>query len=389
MTESAAVTALRESAPVTRLTLPSELLPSDGRFGCGPAKVRPASITALADVGTRLMGTSHRQDPVKNLVASVREGLAALFTVPDGYEVVLGNGGSTLFWDVAVFSLIETRSAHGSFGEFSAKFAAEAKAAPYLGDPAIVTAPAGSVAVPNAVPGVDLYAWAHNETSTGALAPIERVADADPGALVAIDATSAAGGVSVDIGQTDVYYFAPQKSLGSDGGLWLALLSPAALERAAKIAESDRWIPEILSLTTAIDNSRKNQTLNTPAIATLFLLDEQLQWLNDQGGLAFAASRTADSASRIYPWAEQSPYATPFVSEPVFRSPVVATIDFDGVDAAAIARTLRANGIVDTEPYRKLGRNQLRIGMFPSVEPDDVSQLCRCIDWVIEQLAAG
>ena len=389
MTESAAVTALRESAPVTRLTLPSELLPSDGRFGCGPAKVRPASITALADVGTRLMGTSHRQDPVKNLVGSVREGLAALFTLPDGYEVVLGNGGSTLFWDVAVFSLIETRSAHGSFGEFSAKFAAEAKAAPYLGDPAIVTAPAGSVAVPNAVPGVDLYAWAHNETSTGALAPIERVADADPGALVAIDATSAAGGVSVDIGRTDVYYFAPQKSLGSDGGLWLALLSPAALERAAKIAESDRWIPEILSLTTAIDNSRKNQTLNTPAIATLFLLDEQLQWLNDQGGLAFAASRAADSASRIYPWAEQSPYATPFVSEPVFRSPVVATIDFDGVDAAAIARTLRANGIVDTEPYRKLGRNQLRIGMFPSVEPDDVSQLCRCIDWVIEQLAAG
>jgi phosphoserine aminotransferase len=332
------------------------------------------------------MGTSHRQDPIKNLVGSVREGLAALFNLPDGYEVVLGNGGSTLFWDVAVFSLIERRSAHGSYGEFSSKFAAEATAAPHLADPSIVKAPAGSVAVPAAVEGVDLYAWAHNETSTGALAPIQRVTGADPDALIAIDATSAAGGVAVDIAETDVYYFAPQKSLGSDGGLWLALVSPAALERAAKIASSGRWIPEILSLTTAIDNSRKNQTLNTPAVATLFLLDDQLRWLNGQGGLAFAASRTADSASRIYPWAEDRAYATPFVSDPAFRSPVVATIDFDSVDAAAIARILRANGIVDTEPYRKLGRNQLRVGMFPSVEPDDISQLCRCIDWVIEHL---
>jgi len=386
VTESAPVTALTEPAPVTGLTIPAELLPSDGRFGCGPAKVRPASIAALADAGARLMGTSHRQNPIKDLVGSVREGLAELFQAPDGYEVVLGNGGSTLFWDVAVFSLIDKRSAHGSYGEFSAKFAAEAKAAPHLDEPAIVQAPPGSVAVPNAVDGADLYAWAHNETSTGALAPINRVAGADPDALIAIDATSAAGGAAVDISQTDVYYFAPQKSLGSDGGLWLALLSPAALERAAKIAASGRWIPEILSLTTAIDNSRKNQTLNTPAIATLVLLDDQLHWLNSQGGLSFAAARTADSASRIYPWADASPHATPFVSDPAFRSPVVATIDFEGVDAAAIARTLRANGIVDTEPYRKLGRNQLRIGMFPSIEPDDISQLCRCVDWVIQHV---
>ncbi len=379
---------MTESAVVTALTIPKELLPSDGRFGCGPAKVRPASVAALADEGARILGTSHRQSPVKNLVNSVREGLAELFTLPDGYEVILGNGGSTLFWDLAVFSLIEQRSAHASFGEFSAKFAAAATAAPHLKDPEVVTAPVGSVAVPSVVDDADVYAWAHNETSTGALAPVERVAGADPDALVLIDGTSAAGGVAVDVTQTDAYYFAPQKSLGSDGGLWLAILSAAALERADKIA-AGRWIPEILSLTTAIDNSRKNQTLNTPAIATLFMLDNQLQWLNEQGGLKFAVSRTADSASRIYPWAEASAYATPFVADPQFRSPVVATIDFEGVDAPAIAKILRANRIVDTEPYRKLGRNQLRIGMFPNVEPDDISQLCRCIDWVIEHLDAG
>jgi phosphoserine aminotransferase len=374
---------VRESALVTALTIPKELLPSDGRFGCGPAKVRPASVAALADEGARVLGTSHRQSAVKNLVGSVREGLAELFTLPDGYEVILGNGGSTLFWDMAVFSLIEHRSAHASFGEFSAKFAAAATAAPHLKDPDVVTAPVGSVAVPSAVDDADAYAWAHNETSTGALAPVERVAGADPDALVLIDGTSAAGGVAVDIVQTDAYYFAPQKSLGSDGGLWLALLSPTALERADKIAASGRWIPEILSLTTAIDNSRKNQTLNTPAIATLFMLDNQLQWLNEQGGLKFAVSRTDDSASRIYPWADASPYATPFVSDPQFRSPVVATIDFEGVDAAAIARILRANGIVDTEPYRKLGRNQLRIGMFPAVDPADLETLTRAIDWLV------
>ena len=370
---------------MTELRIPVDLLPGDGRFGCGPAKIRPAAVRALATEGALLLGTSHRQDPVRNLVGEVRAGLAALFCLPDGYEVVLGNGGSTTFWDVAVSSLITTKSAHASFGEFSAKFAAAAAAAPHLEPPSVLTAPVGSAAVPTAIAGADVYAWAHNETSTGALAPVQRVAEVDPGALVVIDGTSAAGGVAVDIAQTDVYYFAPQKSLGSEGGLWFAFLSPLAVERVRAIDASDRWVPESLSLARALDNSRLNQTLNTPAIATLFLLADQLRWLLGQGGLAFAAARTADSAGRIYGWAERSAYATPFVAKPC-RSPVVATIDFTGVDAAQVARVLRANGVVDTEPYRKLGRNQLRVGMFPNVEPDDVSQLCRCIDHVAERL---
>jgi phosphoserine aminotransferase len=375
-----------QSALVTTLTIPRELLPGDGRFGCGPAKVRPDAVSALAGTGTSLLGTSHRQAPVKNLVGAVREGLAELFGLPDGYEVALGNGGSTLFWDLAVFSLIERRSAHAAFGEFSAKFAAAA-AAPHLEAPSVVQADPGSVVLPEAVPGADAYAWAHNETSTGALAPVTRIDGADEDALVLIDGTSAAGGTDVDVAATDAYYFAPQKSFGSDGGLWLALLSPAAVERAERVAASGRWIPESLSLTTAITNSRQNQTLNTPAIGTLFLLNDQLTWLNEQGGLTFAAARTADSAKRIYAWAEESAYAVPFVA-PEFRSPVVATIDFTGVDAKALAATLRANGVVDTEPYRKLGRNQLRIGMFPNVEPEDISQLTRCIDWVVERLSS-
>ncbi|HEY0238944.1 MAG TPA: phosphoserine transaminase, partial [Friedmanniella sp.] len=309
-----------------------------------------------------------------------------LFAVPDGYEVVLGNGGSTTFWDVAVSSLIEQRSAHASFGEFSAKFAAAAAAAPHLDEPSVVTAPVGSVAVPLAVPGADVYAWAHNETSTGAIAPVQRVEGVDDGALVVVDGTSAAGGVELDVSQTDVYYFAPQKSFGSEGGLWFALLSPAAVDRVGRIAASGRWIPESLSLATALANSRLDQTLNTPAIATLFLMRDQLRWLSARGGLAGAAARTADSASRIYAWAERSAYATPFVDAD-HRSPVVATIDFDGVDAGLLAATLRANGVVDTEPYRKLGRNQLRVGMFPNVEPDDVSRLCACIDWLVPRLA--
>ncbi len=372
---------------MTALEIPAELLPSDGRFGCGPAKIRDTAVTALATRGAALLGTSHRQPPVKRLVGSVRSRLAELFGLPEGYEVVLGNGGSTTFWDVAVCSLIERRSAHASFGEFSAKFAAAAAAAPHLSDPHVVTAPVGSVAVPTAVPGADVYAWAHNETSTGALAPVRRVAGADEGALVVVDGTSAAGGVEVDVSETDVYYFAPQKSLGSEGGLWIALLSPAAVERTARVASTDRWIPESLSLATALSNSRQDQTLNTPAIATLFLLDEQLGWLLDQGGLAFAADRSRDSAHRLYGWADVSPYATPFVAEPAHRSPVVATVDFEGVDAKVLAATLRANGVLDTEPYRKLGRNQLRVGMFPNVEPDDITRLTRCVDWVVEQLA--
>jgi phosphoserine aminotransferase len=376
---------LEESSPVSELQIPARLLPGDGRFGCGPAKIRPEAVSALASDGARLLGTSHRQAPVRDLVAAVRESLAALFAAPDGYEVALGNGGSSLFWDLAVFSLIERRSAHASFGEFSAKFAAAAAAAQHLEEPTVVTAPAGSVALPVATPGADVYAWAHNETSTGALAPVSRIADAEPSALMVVDGTSAAGGVPVDVSQTDAYYFAPQKSLGSEGGLWLALLSPAAVERAERLA-ADRWIPTSLDLATAVANSRQHQTLNTPAIATLFLLREQLEWLHGLGGLAGAAARSVESARRIYTWAEASEVAVPFVSEPAQRSPVVATIDFVGVDAAKLARTLRANGIVDTEPYRKLGRNQLRIGMFPTIEPDDISALCACIDWVVERL---
>jgi phosphoserine aminotransferase len=377
---------MEESATVTRLEIPADLLPGDGRFGCGPAKVRAETVSALATDGARLLGTSHRQAPVKNLVGEVRTGLAELFELPEGYEVILGNGGSTTFWDVAVASLIRRRSGHGSFGEFSAKFAAAAAAASYLDPPDVVTAAVGSVALPTATDGVDVYAWAHNETSTGALAPVRRIDGADPAALVVIDGTSAAGGVKLDMSATDVYYFAPQKSFGSDGGLWFALLSPAALARTAEIAATDRWIPESLSLAAAVDNSRKNQTLNTPAIATLFMLANQLQWLIGNGGLDFAASRTQTYAAHMYGWAQASPVAMPFVADPAYRSPVVATVDFNGVDAAAIAATLRSNGIVDTEPYRKLGRNQLRVGMFPNVEPTDIVQLCRCIDWVVDRL---
>ena len=372
---------------MTALQIPPALLPHDGRFGCGPAKIRPEAVAALAARGAVLLGTSHRQAPVKNLVGDVREGLRALFALPDGYEVVLGNGGSTTFWDVAVCSLIERRSAHASFGEFSAKFAAAVAAAPHLEPPDVVNVPAGTVAVPSAVDGADVYAWAHNETSTGALAPVVRVPDVATDALMVVDGTSAAGGVALDVTQTDVYYFAPQKSLGSEGGLWLALLSPAAVERVERIAASGRWIPESLSLAAALTNSRLNQTLNTPAIATLFLLREQLQWLRERGGLAGAAARTAESADRIYPWAERSSWAIPFVADPAHRSPVMATVDFVGVDAATIAAALRANGVLDTEPYRKLGRNQLRIGMFPNVDPDDVGRLCSCVDWLVERLS--
>ncbi len=345
---------------------------------------RPYGLWPIPVLGCWARHTARHRS--RTLVAEVRAGLDRLFTLPDGYEVVLGNGGSTLFWDVAVCSLIEHRSAHASFGEFSAKFAAAAAAAPHLDAPAVFTAPAGSVTLPEPVEGADVYAWAHNETSTGALAPVRRVEGSDPDALTVVDATSAAGGVAVDLAHADAYYFAPQKSLGSDGGLWIALLSPAAIERTERIAASARWIPESLSLLTALQNSRLDQTLNTPAVATLFLLREQLDWLNERGGLAFAARRTADSASRIYRWADSSAYAQPFVSEPAHRSPVVATIDFTGVDAKALAAALRANGVVDTEPYRKLGRNQLRIGLFPNVEPDDVSRLTRCIDWLVDAL---
>ncbi|WP_342022792.1 phosphoserine transaminase [Arthrobacter citreus] len=367
------------------LKIPAELLPLDGRFGAGPSKVRPEQMEALALAGTNLLGTSHRQAPVRNLVGSIREGLSDLFNAPDGYEVVLGVGGSTAFWDVASFGLVENKAQHLSFGEFGSKFAAATNKAPFLAASSIIKAEPGTRPEPVAEAGVDVYAWPQNETSTGVAAPVRRVAGADDGALVLIDATSAAGGLQVDLAESDVYYFAPQKNFASDGGLWLGMFSPAALERAARINSSDRWIPDFLNLQTAIDNSKLNQTYNTPSLSTLVTLNAQVQWLNASGGLKFAAERTADSAGRVYSWAEASPVAAPFVSRPQDRSNVITTIDFDdSIDAAAVAKTLRANGVVDVEPYRKLGRNQLRIATFVAIEPDDVSALLRCIDFVIE-----
>ncbi|MCI9872237.1 phosphoserine transaminase [Arthrobacter humicola] len=371
----------------TSITIPANLLPKDGRFGAGPSKVRPEQMDALAAASSKLLGTSHRQAPVKNLVGSVRSGLSEFFRAPEGYEVVLGVGGSTAFWDIASFGLVENKAQHLSFGEFGSKFASATNKAPFLAESSIIKAEPGTRPTARAEAGVDVYAWPQNETSTGVAAPVQRVAGADEGSLVLVDATSAAGGLDVDVAESDVYYFAPQKNFASDGGLWLGLFSPAALERAARIKAGNRWIPDFLDLQTAIDNSRLNQTYNTPALATLVTLDAQVQWLNANGGLDFAAGRTADSAGRIYGWAEASEYATPFVAKAEDRSNVIATIDFDdSIDAAAIAKVLRANGVVDTEPYRKLGRNQLRIATFVAIEPDDVSALLECIDFVVAEL---
>ena len=375
---------MTESAP---LTLPVDLLPKDGRFGSGPSKVRPEQVDYLASIGTTVLGTSHRQAPVKNLVGAVREGISELFSLPDGYEVVLGNGGSTAFWDIAAFGLVRERAQHLAFGEFSSKFASVTNNAPFLGASTIIKADPGSLAEPQAEAGVDVYAWPHNETSTGVMAPVRRVQGADEGALVLIDATSGAGGLPVDVAESDVYYFGPQKCFAADGGLWLAAFSPAALARVDEIAATERWVPDFFSLPTAIDNSRKHQTYNTPAVGTLALLKAQLEWLNDQGGLEWAVKRTADSSGRLYDWAERTAYTTPYVANPAHRSQVVATIDFaDDVDAAAIAKVLRANGVVDVEPYRKLGRNQLRVATFPAVEPDDVSALIACVEHIVGQL---
>ncbi len=369
------------------ITIPTELLPADGRFGAGPSKIPAGALDALAATGTSLMGTSHRQAPVKNTVGRVREGLRELFSLPEGYEVVLGNGGATAFWDIATFGLIRKRSQHLSFGEFSSKFAKAAQQAPFLADPSVIASDPGSRPVAVAEAGIDAYAWAHNETSTAVMAPVERVAGADDGALVLIDATSGAGGLPVDIAQADVYYFAPQKCFASDGGLWIALMSPAALERAAEIGASDRWIPAFFDLPTAIDNSAKNQTYNTPSVATLFLMAEQLDWMNGQGGLEAMVKRTTASSDALYGWAERTSFTTPYVADPVHRSLVIGTVDFEeSIDAAEIARVLRANGIVDTEPYRKLGRNQLRIAMYPAIDPADIEALTACIDFVVEKL---
>ena len=369
------------------LSIPAELLPQDGRFGCGPSKVRPAQVDYLASIGRTVLGTSHRQAPVRNLVAQVREGLSELFSLPEGYEIILGNGGSTAFWDIAAFGLVRQRAQHLAFGEFSAKFGSVTQKAPFLGESTIVKGEPGTLPTPRAEAGIDVYAWAQNETSTGVMAPVHRVDGADQDALVLIDATSGAGGLPVDVAASDVYYFGPQKCFAADGGLWLAAFSPAALARVDEIAASGRWVPDFFSLPTAISNSRLSQTYNTPAVSTLALLASQVGWINDQGGLDWAVKRTTDSSSRLYEWAEATSYTSPFVADPSARSLVVGTIDFaDEVDAAVVAKTLRANGVVDVEPYRKLGRNQLRVGMFPAVDPEDISQLISSIDYVVGQI---
>jgi len=369
------------------MSIPTELLPKDGRFGCGPSKVRPDQVDYLASVGRTVLGTSHRQAPVRNLVGQVRDGLADLFSLPAGYEIILGNGGSTAFWDIAAFGLVRQRAQHLAFGEFSAKFGSVTQKAPFLDDSTIIKSDPGTLPTPSAEAGIDVYAWAHNETSTGVMAPVNRVEGADQGALVLIDATSGAGGLPVDVAESDVYYFGPQKCFAADGGLWLAAFSPAALARVDEIATSGRWVPDFFSLPTAISNSRLNQTYNTPAVSTLALLSNQIDWINEQGGLDWAVKRTTDSSNRLYAWAEATAYTSPFVADPSARSLVVGTIDFtDEVDAAAVAKVLRANGVVDVEPYRKLGRNQLRVGMFPAVDPDDISKLISSIEYVVSQL---
>jgi phosphoserine aminotransferase len=367
------------------IEIPANLKPVDGRFGSGPSKIPAAAVHALGETGATLLGTSHRQAPVKALVARIRAGLRELFALPEDWAVVLGNGGATAFWDIAAFGLVRNRAQHLVCGEFSAKFAAVTAGAPFLGEPTVLRSDYGGAPLAQAEPGVDVYAWPHNETSTGVALPVRRVDGADD-ALMLVDATSAAGGLAVDVTQSDVYYFAPQKAFAAEAGIWLALMSPAALRRAAEI-RTGRWAPPSLDLTLAVENSAKDQTYNTPAIATLWLLAHQTDWLLEQGGLDWAAARTAESSGRLYAWAEKSEYATPFVSDPALRSPVVGTIDLDeSVDAKAVSATLRANGIVDTEPYRALGRNQLRIGMYPAVDPDDVTALTECVDHVVARL---
>jgi phosphoserine aminotransferase len=373
------------------IQIPTELKPADGRFGSGPSRIRPEQLEHLAGAGASVLGTSHRQKPVKSMVASIRSGLRELFSLPEGYQVALGNGGTTAFWDAATCGLVHRQALHLVYGEFTSKFAACTRGAPFLAEPVVIEAPPGSAPDPAAAAGSDVICWAHNETSTGVMAPVTRPAGSE-GALVLIDATSGAGGLPVEVGQSDAYYFAPQKGFASDGGLWLAILSPAAMERIEQIAAErptvgpERWIPSFLSLKVALENSVQDQTYNTPALATVLLLADQLDWMLERGGLEGMVSRTRASSSHLYAWAEDHELATPFVADPAKRSLVVGTIDFaDEVDAAALAATLRANGIVDVEPYRKLGRNQLRIAMFPATDPDDVRALTACIDWVLER----
>lgn len=382
---STAAIVARVSAPTEAITIPDDLLPADGRFGSGPSKVRPEALAALADTGRSFLGTSHRQATVRFVVAALRNGIAELLSLPDGYEVALGNGGTTAFWDAASFGLIDRRSQHLVFGEFSSKFATCATAAPHLDGPDVIESPPGTIPEAKATPDVDAYCLTHNETSTGVAASPQRPEGAE--GLVLVDATSAAGGLRVDATQVDAYYFAPQKALASDGGLWIAALSPAAVERIERIAASDRWCPAFLDLGIALDNSRKDQTYNTPALATIYLAVQQVEWILHNGGLPFAAGRCDRSAEILYGWAQASDYATPFVSDPAIRSHVVATIDLDdSVDAKTVSKVLRDNFVVDTESYRKLGRNQLRIALFPAIDPDDVEALTHCIDYVVDRL---
>ena len=372
---------------MSEIQIPANLKPRDGRFGCGPSKIPNEAVQALIASNDLLLGTSHRQAPVKSLVKEVRVGLTKLFSLPEGYEVILGNGGSTAFWDIATFNLIEKKSQHLVFGEFSSKFAAAAKEAPFLDEPTVIKSEPGTHPIAQAESGVDVYALTHNETSTGVAAPVVRPDGIDEGALVLVDATSAAGGLNVDLKECDVYYFAPQKSFASDGGLWIAIMSPAAIARVEKIKAAGRWIPAFFDLTIAIENSRLEQTYNTPALSTLILLNEQIKWMNAGGGLTFAAGRSDASSAHLYSWAEKTSFTTPFVTDPAARSKVVGTINFDdSIDAMAVAKALRANGIVDTEPYRKLGKNQLRIAMFPAVDPGDVRALTACIEYVVAEL---
>jgi len=371
---------------MTEIRIPEALKPADGRFGSGPSKVRAEAVRALAERAVDLLGTSHRQKTVKDEVSRLRRGIAELYAPPEGYEVILSNGGSTAFWDAATFGLVRDRAQLASFGEFGAKLATAVQQAPFLGEPTIRTAEPGTASFLEAQAGIDVYASPQNETSTGVMVPVRRVPGADTGALLLTDATSAAGATEVDLAQTDVYYFAPQKAFGSDGGLWLALVSPAALARIEEIKASGRFIPAFLDLATAVEQSRLEQTYNTPALATIFLAAEQVDWMLSNGGLPWAAKRSAESAAMLYGWAERSPLATPFVADPSLRSTTVATIDFDAsVDASELAKTLRANGIVDTDPYRKLGRNQLRVALFPTIDPSDVEALTACVDYVLEQ----
>lgn len=371
----------------TAIEIPADLLPRDGRFGSGPSKIRPEQVEALAAVGRTLLGTSHRQAPVRAVVRHLREGLTELFRLPDGYEVALGNGGSTAFWDLATFSLVRERAQLCTFGEFGTSLANAVRKAPFLAEPDVRTAEAGTRVLPVAAPGIDAYCWPHNETSTGVMAPVRRPEGADADALVLVDATSAAGGLAVDVGETDVYYFAPQKSFASDGGLWFALASPAAVARAEALEADGRWVPRFLSFATALANSRLDQTLNTPAVATLVLMAEQVDWMLAHGGLAWTAARTAESAGHLYGWAEARDWATPFVADPAARSSVVGTIDLDpSIDHAVVCQVLRRHGVVDVEPYRRLGRNQIRVAMFPAIDPADVEALTACVDHVVERL---